>query len=781
MPVLFLCLACGLSRPGPQEAERGETTAAKEPSFVGRENCTGCHGEQNRKWQGSHHDLAMDVAKDGTVLGDFDGATFTYAGVTSTFFRQDGSYWVRTDGPDGELADYRVEYVFGVEPLQQYLIAFPGGRYQVLGICWDSRPAAEDGQRWFHLYPEENVTHDDPLHWTSLLQTWNHMCAECHSTNLEKGYRLAEDRYQTTWSEIDVACEACHGPGSEHLAWAEAVEAGSATGGNSDKGLALRLADDDGGAWIFDLDTGIAQRNPPRSSHLEIEACGRCHARRSVNSEYYVYGRPLMDSHRPALLTTELYYADGQILDEVYVYGSFLQSKMYRAGVTCRDCHDPHSLELRGDLDGVCARCHLPRKFAVPAHHFHPADSAGTSCVGCHMPARDYMVVDPRRDHSFRVPRPDLTVELGTPNACVTCHADRSPRWAADAVAEHYPGRAGEPHYGEVLHAGRQGLAGAEVELARLVEDPERPGIVRATALSLLRRFIEPGRDRPARDRPASLATVEQALGDGDPLVRFAALQVTEGIEPRYRLELAAPSLGDPVRTVRLEAARVLAPVPAELLSAEQAAHLEAVLAEYEDAQLANADRPEAHLNLGVLYAQTGELERAESAYLRALELAPWPAPAYVNLADLYRQQGREADGERTLRQGLAVAPGDGDLHHALGLLLVRTGHLAAALASLEKAAELRPEEPSYDYVFGVALQSSGDPDRALEVLRRAHERHPGDRQLLYALATISRDRGAFADAVGYARKIVELSPGDPDVRAFLAGLRLLQSEGRPG
>ncbi len=218
-------LAC---RPVDEPAARGSLSSPSAPAatetitYVASHACVECHPAEVQSWLGSHHDRAMEEVSEATVLGDFDGATFELAGVTSTFSRREGKYFVRTDGPDGALHDYEIAYTFGVEPLQQYLVAFPGGRYQALGIAWDSRPREQGGQRWIHLYPEDPPRPGSPLHWTGIDQTWNHMCAECHSTNLRKGYRADGARYETTWSEIDVACEACHGPGSEHVAWARA-------------------------------------------------------------------------------------------------------------------------------------------------------------------------------------------------------------------------------------------------------------------------------------------------------------------------------------------------------------------------------------------------------------------------------------------------------------------------------------------------------------------------------------------------------------------------------
>ncbi|MGD8619395.1 MAG: multiheme c-type cytochrome, partial [Gammaproteobacteria bacterium] len=404
--------------------------------FVGGQACRDCHAAEYSAWQGSHHDLAMQAASEETVLGDFDNASLLHFGVTTSFYRKDGRFMVRTEGPDGKLQDYEIKYTFGAVPLQQYLIEFPGGRMQALGLAWDSRPEAQGGQRWFPLYPDEEISHDDELHWTRPSHNWNSMCAECHSTHLEKNYDPVTRTFSTTWSEVDVSCEACHGPGSDHVAWAERKPGWKQL--DTGKGLAITLDERRGIQWKTDPETGKPVRSEPRGSEREIEMCARCHARRSPISSAYVHGEPLLDHYLPRLLEEGMYYPDGQIDDEVYVYGSFIQSRMYHAGVTCSDCHEPHSSALRVPGNGVCLQCHQADKYDRPGHHFHKPQSAGGSCAECHMPPKTYMVVDPRHDHSMRIPRPDLSVKLGTPNACNNCHKDKDAGWADKQVRGWY-------------------------------------------------------------------------------------------------------------------------------------------------------------------------------------------------------------------------------------------------------------------------------------------------------------------------------------------------------
>ena len=741
LAVLAVATACGDAHtPAPPRSP----VAA--PAYVGSAICGSCHAEVLGRWTGSHHDLAMQPASEGNVLGDFDAAEVTHFGITTRFFRRADAYFVRTEGPDGEMADFEVAFVFGVAPLQQLLIARPGGRLQVLGLAWDARPAEVGGQRWFALYPEERIAPGDPLHWTGRAQRWNLMCAECHSTGLRRGYRPEIDGYETTWEEIDVSCEACHGPGSGHA--------------ESDGGEALPVDFGDPGTWQRAPGDRVAHRVPPRASHTELETCAPCHARRSRLVDDAQPGDRLLDGFLPAVLEEGLYHADGQILGEVYVYGSFLQSRMFAAGVTCSDCHEPHGLSLRAEGNALCTRCHSAERYDAPAHHHHAAEDAGSRCVDCHMPARVYMGVDARRDHGFRVPRPDLAAELGVPDACSGCHADRTPEWAAEQVVQ-WRGGAASPHFALAINAARRGLPGAEAALAALVGDVRQPPIVRASALRLLGDLLS----------PASVDVVVASLRDADAAVRLAAAGATAAVDPGTRAAWLAPLLSDPVRAVRIETALALADVPPELLPEHDRAALETSLTEYRDAQWANADRPEAHLNLGILAAARGNTRRATAAYERAIALEPGFVAAHVNLADLHRATGRDDYAEQALTRALDLAPDAPDVLHALGLLRVRQGRLDAALELLRRAAEADPEHTRYATVYGVALHSDGRSVEALEVLEAARAGRPADRRLLYALATISRDAGHTEAALGYAHALRELRPGDSGTAALIREL----------
>ena len=401
----------------------------------------------------------------------------------------------------------------------------------------------------------------------------------------------------------------------------------------------------------------------PRASSREIETCARCHARRGQLTDDYVFGRPLADTHRPALLEEGLYWPDGQMRDEVYNYGSFMQSKMFSKGVTCGDCHEPHQLKLRAPGNAVCAQCHQPAKYNSDKHSHHAAGTAGAQCAACHMPTTTYMAVDPRHDHSMRIPRPDRSVTMGVPNACNQCHKERSAQWAAEQVRLWVPQLApGHQAFAEALYAGERTKAGARGLLMTVVEDSKQPAIARASAAALLARY------------PGALTTdvLRKALNDDDPLVRGAAVESLGSAAPEVREQSLARMLADPVRSVRVAAARALAGVPAGVIGADERAALAQGIDEYIATQRFNADRPEAHGNLGALYAERGEPVQAESEFRQALAIDPVFVPASVNLADLYRTRGDEKAAEATLRAALKLSAKDASLHYALGLALVR-------------------------------------------------------------------------------------------------------------
>lgn len=733
-------------------------------AFVGSEACAGCHQAETALWKESQHKHAMQHATAASVLGNFDDASFDYFGVHSRFFKKDSKFFVKTDGRDGKLATFEVKYTFGIDPLQQYLIEFPDGRLQALSIAWDNRPKDQGGQRWLHLYPNEEIKHDDVLHWTRLNQNWNFMCAECHSTGVQKNYDAASDRFHTTWAEISVGCEACHGKGSRHVSWAHSQRSWFGKDDDPRKGLAVFLNERDGVTWHSDQKTGNPQRSvAAAATRREVETCGLCHARRGEFSEDWVPGQPLSDTHSVSLLARGLYHADGQMRDEVYNYGPFKQSKMFAAGVTCSDCHEPHAAKLRAPGDGVCLQCHASDKYEVASHNRHQGVTPAATCASCHMPVSTYMVVDRRHDHSLRIPRPDLSVKLGTPNACNNCHADKSAQWAADAIERwHGTDRKGFQNYAEAFQASWTDRTDAATLLAMVAASPTAPAIARASALSELH----------SRVSPANIELGRKGLADPDPMVRIAALDMLHGLPGDRIWPLVAPLLSDPSRGVRIRAVSVLAAVPPANQGVSDRAAFYRAAAELVAAQRFNADRPEARATLGNFYARRGLTADAESEYKGALRLSPQYAPAAINLADLYRQLGRDGDGESILRTAITSSRQDAGLHHALGLTLTRQKRPNDALDEFRAASELEPDRSRYAYVYAVALHSSGRIGESIDVLKENLARHPDERDTLSVLVMFNRDSGNINAALEYAERLSRLVPNDRELTRLTDDLR---------
>lgn len=728
--------------------------------FLGSQACSSCHQKEYNEWRSSHHHAAMQEANDKTVFGDFEGATFTKDGVTSTFFKKEGRYYVNTDGPDGELADFEIRYTFGITPLQQYLIALQGGRFQALGIAWDSRPKSEGGQRWFHLYPNHELKAGDPLHWTGIDQNWNYQCAWCHSTNLQKNFNSKNQTYQTTWSEINVGCESCHGPASKHIAWVSSNI--KQTEDRTKKGFAVRFDERHSVTWPMGQ-MGQAHRSIPRATSKEIETCAQCHSRRQQFSSQPSNLHSLFDSFRPTTLDQGLYYADGQQRDEVYTYGSFLQSKMHAEGVTCSDCHNPHSGKLLKENNALCAQCHAPERFDTPNHHHHSEKSEGAKCVACHMPTKTYMGVDSRHDHSMRIPRPDRSILLGTPNACTSCHSDQRADWAREAIKAWYPApQLGAQNFAEAFDLADRQAPGALPALLKIASSPESSAITKASALRRLGGIPTADGTRAATD----------ALRDEHPLVRCAAIYALRLVEPAVRAQLLVPLLKDPSALVRMDAARALSgPTEAELPENERK-FFESSLAEYEQAQLHNAERPEAQTTLASLERERGKLDDARAAFRTAIALDKTFVAAAISLADLERSAGNEKVADEILRQSLSTNNNSGPVLHALGLSLIRQKKTEDAIPFLTKAAKNSPDSPRFGYVLAVALHDAGKPNEALEVLQNVLAEHPFDRDALNALVSYSIEMEKFQQAVTALEQLNKLEPNRSEYNHLLEQLQ---------
>jgi predicted CXXCH cytochrome family protein len=687
----------------------------------------------------------MKPANSDTVLGDFDNATYTHAGVTTSFTRDERSFFVNTQNRDGENKTFKIAYTFGVYPLQQYLIGFPDGRYQALTVAWDSRAIEEGGQRWYQLMPDDIGEPGTSLHWTGAYYNWNAMCAECHSTGLEKNYSVQTNSYQTTWTDINVSCESCHGPGSEHSA-------------QPTKPLPVNYSPQL--QWQIAEGASIASPlgNPHPGAKVEIESCAGCHSRRSMISDGPINGSSASDDFLNHFqlhgMREDLYHADGQILDEVYVYGSFIQSKMFQRGVSCSNCHDPHSLQLKAPGNGVCASCHASEVYDTAEHHFHRAgNGSATQCVDCHMPSKLYMGVDARRDHSMRVPDPLLAEAINAPDVCTDCHVDKSKQWAGNAIT-HWLQQKNQiqtkpADYAEAIFAARKGQNGAEQGLIAIVNNLSTNSMARSAALELLRNY-------PVR---TSYQTALSQLKDRDALVRVGALRTLEFLPQEQRWSAIAPLLNDKIAMVRHEATRLL--LASKPQNSNDKALLQHSIKNYMASLMIAADMPLGQVNIGNAYRSQGLYTQAYQAYDHALKLDPYNLPAIINQADNYRLQGLNDKSLQQLILANTKIPDSALLRYSLGLAQVRSQQPSKAIENLAKAAVLEPDTARYGYTYALALNSQGQSKAAIEQLKKSLKYNPHDRDLLLALVTITRDSGKTAQAKAYAKQLLDLFPTD--------------------
>ena len=676
-----------------------------EERFVGKEACIECHAIEYEQWKGSHHDLAMDYANDSTVLGDFNNIEFTAKGKTHKFYKRDEKFFVYTDGENGEMQEFEVKYTFGFTPLQQYMVEFEKGRVQVLALTWNTLDSS-----WYHMadsvYQNEIVDHNNWLHWTNQSQNWNSMCADCHSTNLVKGYDLNTDSYNTTWSEIDVSCEACHGPSSKHIEWANLPE--YSRSGFDNFGLVVKTSNIDNKQYV--------------------DQCARCHTRRAAISDYNLKSKSIFDHMIPNLPTEPNYHIDGQILEEDYVYGSFTQSKMYMHDVQCNDCHEVHSGNRLFEDNRLCLQCHIADKYDTREHHFHKFAGEegeaviseagvkfevgeGARCINCHMHAQYFMGVDYRNDHSFRIPRPDLSEKLGTPNACNQCHKDESNKWAQDYIEQWY-GKSRHFQYGEAFALARDGDSQGFLRLKNIVYDDLYPEIVRSTALEYLGRMYQ----------DSGKTILLEMILNLNPQIRYSATRSLM-LNTENSLQNLLLLLYDEIKAIRIECAIKLMSVNSNQIPEKYHNVLQQVTNEYVQYLEYNADFPVGKFNLANYYYHTNDFENAEKFYISALKQDSEIHEIKINLAYLYNATGKPEKAELLFKSYLENNPNDGGVLFSYGLLLSELTRYEESLDYLLKASAAQPENARIDYNIAMMYDFFGDKIKAERFLKYTIEK----------------------------------------------------------
>jgi predicted CXXCH cytochrome family protein len=712
-------------------------TAQKEISnapatFVGSSSCQSCHTKEFNDWKKSDHYLAMQHAHDTTVLGDFNNTTFVADGVTSKFFKKEGKFFINTQGDDGLNHDFEVLYVFGYFPLQQYLISFPGGRLQSTRVSWDSRE-----KKWFHQYAGQKIDHHDWLHWTGNSQNWNTMCASCHSTDLQKNYDFKTDSYNTTWNEINVSCESCHGPASKHNDFINSPEYKR-------------------GARI--VNSGLQYAKNPKPQ-IQLNTCAPCHARKSDIAQMFSPSNEIMDNLIPQIISNDFYYADGQIRDEDYEYSSFTQSKMFHKEVRCSNCHNPHSGKLITTGNALCLNCHEP-KYNTEQHHFHKINTEGAQCISCHMPVKTYMGNDHRRDHSFRIPRPDQSIIFETPNTCTSCHTGKSNTWAADAIKKWY-GSTRAYHFSDDLLPGSELTDKSEKHLLKLLADTLQPEIARATAAYYLSTI----------QTPQSADGLIRALSDKKALVRYHAVRSLENFPPEVWQSVAQKNLTDNVRAVRIAAADLYHNLPLEAIPASARNSFAAADAENKKYLQYQTDFAVGNVMLADYHLQGGDHLNAIIHYVRGLEKDSLMNYARLNLAASYSSVGKNPEALKALKEAAVIDPKNERVFYNLGLLYYEMKDIPAAMESFQQSVKLNSTNPSLYYNYGLLLQQQGKPKEAEQILLKGYAMNPQAVNVNYALAFLYANQNNVQKARVHAQVLRQMDPNNPEYQGLFRSL----------
>ena len=698
----------------------------EEATFTGSVSCKTCHQEEFKDWQNSHHDQAMKIADSTTILADFNNTSFTNHNVKSTFFKKNEGYYVKIEGENGEFQDYKIVYTFGVTPLQQYIIEFPNGAFQCLQTAWDTEKNV-----WFDLQKDLELKSDEWIHWSGGAMRWNTACADCHSTDVRKNYNEESNIYNTTFIEINVGCESCHGPSSEHVKFYE----------DSLEGMPPKL---------------YMTKNM-FSTEL-VDKCARCHSRRTQLTKFFDYEGQFFDHYDPALLNYPTYELDGQIKDEDYVYGSFIQSKMYHNNISCKNCHNPHSLQLIQTGNALCMTCHLP-KYNTEEHHYHKLNTEGSQCINCHMTGKYYMGNDFRRDHSFRVPRPDQTLNYGTPNACNECHKDKDAKWASDFIVSKY-GKERIDHFSDYLLAGSQGDNEAYKTLFTQTKYPE---LARATAL---------GQYSNGMLSDAQLNNLIKLLQDSSALVRNEAIKSFEKTSNKDYANYIEPLLKDSIRLIRISAARYFNSVNSLVTEGEP---FKAAQKEYLDALDMVSDFAGGQHQKALYYQTKGDIERAMEAYKKSIKIDNYYNQSRMNLALLYYQMGNLEETEKLYLKVIEQEPDFGYAYYMLGLAYNEMGKPNDAKKYLLEASKKDPNNVNAIYNYSLILQKDGDFTGSIKFLNSALQRFPDSERLLYAKLSALLNTKQFEESYSVCSKLIKIAPENQEYRQVMDMLNKTQ------
>ena len=715
---LFL-LGAGCSRnPQPPASVNG---------FAGSASCRACHEPFYARWSTSHHGLAMQPADEAFVRQKLTPQTNTVAVGQSRFRFDLAARALIEEGPEGTRS-YPLVQALGGKNVYYLLTSLDRGRLQVLPLAYDvaKREWFDAGASMVRHFTDG--TDDAPLHWRDPQLTFNTACFGCHVSQIAKNYDFKTDTYHTVWREPGINCEACHGPGSEHVRVCQAAP-------TNQPPKALKL---------------IGMKNMPRVRR--DETCATCHAKMRPLTLGFTPGDRFFDHYDLVTFENPDFYPDGRDLGENYTYTLWLTSPCVQAGkLDCVHCHTSSGrYKFAGDqTNQSCLPCHQERVSKAPEHTHHKAGSKGGQCVACHLPMTTFARMR-RSDHSLRPPTPAVTRAYQSPNACNLCHIDKDAPWADAQVRKWHPHDYQAPvlyRTGLIAAARQRDWARLDDMLAYLMDPKSDPVFV----ASLLR-LLEPC------DQPRKWPVVRQSLLHPHPLVRSAAAQLLANEITPEHFGLLLNAAKDDYRLVRVAAASSLARFPPGLLDLPAARPVcAAVFNELERSYLCQPDSWSSHYNIGNYYERRGWPDKALAAYRQSMRLRSDMVPPIVNAAMVRARQGDLNAAVTLLQKAAAIDPRQPAVHLNLGMALAEQGkldeaerHFRTALAAdsslapaaynlgvllnrtsvteegvgwCRKAADLAPQNPSYVYTYAYYLAAQGRKPEAVAVLQRALQR----------------------------------------------------------
>ena len=607
--------------------------------------CAECHRKEYQQWAGSDHAWAWRHADEKLDAEAFSGQRIKAHGMELEMQRDAQGQLQMRDVATGKV--YKVGGVIGRKPLVQYLLEWKDGGLQTPSAAWDVQK-----KEWFDVFRDDALQQarggaqrkpGEWGHWTGRGMNWESQCAWCHMSGFRKNYDVATDTFKATWQEPGITCIRCHKV--------------SDTPDAQDGCLVAR-----------------ADRKLTDAQH--DDNCASCHARREELTPDFTVGDKFDDHFRLELPKVPgVFHPNGLQLEEDYSETSFRLHRMGRTGVTCFDCHDPHSgkVPLPTENDELCLQCHgnnqvINGVLAPQVSHNRLCGGKATPCIECHMPRMTYMGRDPRRDHALHWPDPRMSMELGVPNACLNCHKDKDDQWCTEYLEKRYKEeRLGK--YRQRFRAAGHAMQGkgSVQELLAAYAAEEIPAW-RATLLGLLAQY-------PLT--PEVQATALGATQDSDALVRAAAAELLGG-------DTARKALADKTRCVRLAAGWTLFP------NALPAGH--PVLGEMQRTATHQADQPTGAMQLAMLANAAGKPAAAEAQYRRAVLRDPASAVARMDYAVFLAQQNRPVDALKQMLACTAAHPQNAEAQYRLGLILTELRQYAPALRAMQKAVKLDPQ-----------------------------------------------------------------------------------------